>query len=335
MLIGCLAWVSSASAEDASGRQNRAASTATPVSAPAKTATATSNRDAACTRCHDENEIKPILSIYQTKHGVKADSRTPACQSCHGESEKHLRGDANQKGRAAPDVNFGIKKSTSGSYGPSDAAAQNDACLSCHSREAERMYWEGSAHESRDVTCVSCHEIHTAHNKARERESQTEICYSCHKEQRAQSYRASTHLMQGGKMVCSNCHNPHGASGPKLLHKNTVNETCFTCHAEKRGPFLWEHAPVSDNCMNCHTPHGSNNVSLMKNHTPYLCSQCHIAGTVGHPAVGIRDGNYLGPLVAPASNQTTAAPQLVGKACLNCHIQIHGSNHPSGARFVR
>lgn len=331
VLIGCLGWASSALAEDAPGRQSRTASAATPASAPAKTATAAS-KDAVCTRCHDENEVKPVLSIYQTRHGVKADSRTPTCQSCHGESEKHLHGDANQKGRAAPDVLFGIKRGASGAYAPSDATAQNDACLSCHRREAERMYWDGSAHQSRDVACASCHEIHTAHNKARERERQTETCFSCHKEQRAQTYRASHLPIQEGKVVCSNCHNPHGSSGPKLLHKDTVNETCWTCHAEKRGPFLWEHAPVSDNCSNCHAPHGSNNTAMLTTRTPYLCASCHIGG--GHSTTSNRSGYDLGSGVV-AGGATTAAPQMVGKACLNCHTQIHGSNHPSGARFAR
>lgn len=355
VLIGCLGWVSSASAEDPTGRQNRIASAATSASAPVKAATATSNKDGVCTKCHDENEIKPILSIYQTKHGVKADLRTPTCQSCHGESNSHLHGDVNQKGRAAPDILFGNKKSTSASYAPSETAAQNDACLSCHSSEAERMYWEGSAHQSRDVACVSCHEIHTAHNKTRERETQIEICFSCHKEQRAQSHRAFVHPVQSGKMGCSSCHNPHGSSGPKLLHQDTVNETCWTCHAEKRGPFLWEHAPVTDNCSNCHTPHGSNNTAMLTTRTPYICASCHIGG--GHSTTSNRSGFDLGGDVVPNGQRvgafppaggpalvtgggalpgsTSAAPQMVGKACLNCHTQIHGSNHPSGARFVR
>ncbi len=37
------------------------------------------SKDAVCTKCHDENETKPVLAIYQTKHGVKGDSRTPSC----------------------------------------------------------------------------------------------------------------------------------------------------------------------------------------------------------------------------------------------------------------
>src|ERR1035437_10789966 len=63
-------------------------------------------KDALCTRCHDETEMTPLLSIYQTKHGVKGDPRTPTCQSSTGESEKHLKGDPAAKGRAAPDIVF-------------------------------------------------------------------------------------------------------------------------------------------------------------------------------------------------------------------------------------
>jgi len=35
--------------------------------------------DKKCTMCHDESWRVPVLSIYQTKHGVKGDSRTPGC----------------------------------------------------------------------------------------------------------------------------------------------------------------------------------------------------------------------------------------------------------------
>ena len=50
------------------------------------------DKDAVCTRCHDETETMPILAIYQTEHGVKGDPRTPNCQTCHGESKNHLAG---------------------------------------------------------------------------------------------------------------------------------------------------------------------------------------------------------------------------------------------------
>jgi len=281
--------------------------------------------DAKCTRCHDESEEYPVLAIGKTKHGVLADSRTPTCTSCHGNSETHINKPAGVKERPKPDRTFGKKSQTS-------AADKNQACLTCHQGGA-RMNWAGSQHASGEVACTTCHQVHAQHDKVRVKATQPEVCYTCHKEQRAQANRASHHPINEGKVVCSNCHNPHGSIGPKLLHKATVNENCYTCHAEKRGPFLWEHPPASDNCTNCHTPHGSSHASLLKSRPPFLCTSCHIAG--GHSTTGIRTGTDLGPLATPGATSTTAAPQMVGKACLNCHSKVHGSNHPSGARFVR
>ena len=120
-------------------------------------------KDAICTRCHDESEPTPILSIYQTKHGVKGDPRTPTCQSCHGESEKHLKGDPNVKGRAAPDVIF--KK---GTYAASDNKVLAAQCLTCHKGEA-RTNWEGSQHQKNEMSCNNCHVIHAPADKVRDR----------------------------------------------------------------------------------------------------------------------------------------------------------------------
>lgn len=285
--------------------------------------------DAICTRCHDESETKPILSIYQTRHGVRADSRTPTCQSCHGKSEKHLKGDPNVKGRASPDVLFGTKKGTSSGFSPSEAKLQNAACLTCHDKDSKRTHWEGGAHQTGDVACASCHETHTAHDKVRDKKTQTEVCFACHKEQRAQSHKISTHPIGAGKVVCSDCHNPHGSSGPKLLKKNTVTETCYSCHAEKRGPFLWEHQPATEDCTTCHTPHGSNITPLLKSRTPFLCSECHDGPHNSKvPAAANAAGTQAGLTAVPSENYT-------GRACLNCHVMVHGSNHPAGALLHR
>jgi hypothetical protein len=55
--------------------------------------------------CHNENWTTPILTIYQTKHGVKGDKRTPGCQGCHGESAEHQV----DSGNKLPEVVFGAK----------------------------------------------------------------------------------------------------------------------------------------------------------------------------------------------------------------------------------
>lgn len=279
--------------------------------------------DAKCTRCHDESDSAPVLAISKTKHGVAADGRNIGCVGCHGESTQHAENPQGLKERPKVDRNF-LKNSTT------PVAERNGACLNCH-QGGNRMHWASSQHANADVACTSCHKIHTQHDKVREKADQSEMCFTCHKEQRSQSLRNSHHPIKEGKVVCSNCHNPHGSAGPKLLTKNTVVETCYTCHAEKRGPFLWEHPPASDNCLNCHTPHGSNHASLLKTKPPYLCQQCH--DFTQHPGTAYNGNNVAASL--GGTGATGPAQQLVLRSCLNCHTQVHGTNHPSGPRFTR
>lgn len=291
-------------------------------------------RDAVCTRCHDETESKPILSIYQTPHGNRADINAPSCQSCHGESEAHVKGDAKQSLRPAPDFTFAEHSTT---YPASPAADRNNQCITCH-KSGLRSHWTGSQHESQGVACNSCHTVHVSKDPVLERSSQPEVCFTCHKTQRSEAHQFSVHPILAGKTACAECHNPHGSTGPKMLIKASTNETCYTCHAEKRGPFLWEHSPVFDDCANCHTPHGSNNPPLLKQRTPWLCQECHEQSR--HPSTVYSGANLIdGDVTTVGGRQTTPnlSPSVQANArnCLNCHSMIHGSNHPAGARFLR
>jgi DmsE family decaheme c-type cytochrome len=291
-------------------------------------------KNAICVSCHDASSPKRIFTIYQTRHGNKADPRTPACPDCHGQSDTH-----NKNPGAPPDVVFAPK-----SKRVSPADVRNEACLKCHDTSVlPRANWVGSQHQTRGVACVDCHNIHAPDQKVLDKATQAEVCFACHKAQRAQTRRVSTHplavtgLGTTAKMACSDCHNPHGSTGPTLLIKNSVNETCYTCHAEKRGPFLWEHSPVVDNCTNCHTPHGSTNAPLLKARTPWLCQDCHSGdhGNQVNSGANLAIGNVT--TVNGTQFPGAAAPraQMNARACLNCHVLIHGSNHPAGSKFQR
>ena len=299
---------------------------------PAEIAGKGLKENAVCTRCHDESETLPILSIYQTEHGVRADERTPSCTGCHGESKNHLGGNVEGKGRPSPDIIF-VKHN----FPLSAANDRADKCLSCHNGTA-RSHWEGSQHQAHDIACNDCHKVHQAKDKVRVKATQPEVCYACHKEQRSQALRMSHHPINEGKVVCSDCHNPHGSTGPKLLVKNTLNETCYTCHAEKRGPLLWEHAPVTDNCGNCHTPHGSTNRPLLKARPPFLCQECHTnehANAFRQSATNLPGGASITNLGQQQPGGYNPSAFNTGKACLNCHVQVHGSNHPAGSKLNR
>ena len=282
-----------------------------------------------CFKCHDENDNKAILSIYQTRHGVKADSRTPGCQTCHGVSDAHVKNPQGTRVRPAPDVVFGPKSAT-------PVGEKNDACLMCH-KSGARTYWTGSNHQYRDVACANCHTVHAPRDPVLAKITQPDVCFECHKTQRAQVHLISTHPILVGKVACSDCHNPHGSSAPKLMVKDTINETCYSCHAEKRGPFLWEHSPVVDDCTNCHTPHGSTKAALLKARPPWLCQECHSGdhGAAINSGANLPTGNATTVNgLQPLGNQSPRA-QTNARACLNCHVVIHGSNHPAGAKFQR
>jgi DmsE family decaheme c-type cytochrome len=273
--------------------------------------------DAKCTRCHDESESVPVLSIAKTKHGVTKDTRTPTCTSCHGESEKHANKPEDVKERPATDRNFSKKSKVS-------ADDKSAACTSCH-QGGKHMNWNSSTHANRDVACTSCHQIHTSNDKVRDKRAQPDVCYTCHKQQRAEANKPSHHPIPEGKMTCSDCHNAHGSSGEKMLVKDTVNATCFTCHAEKRGPFIHNHQPVVENCSNCHNPHGTTADGMLKMRQPFLCQQCH--GESSHP------GNVPSTRInMPNAVSTNIGPGMAqARGCMNCHTNIHGSNNPSNA----
>lgn len=199
-------------------------------------------------------------------------------------------------------------------------------CMTCH-QGGGRMHWASSIHERNDLACGDCHNpmANVSANNLLARNDVNETCFLCHKEQRAQFQRRSHMPLLEGKMTCIDCHNPHGSNTHAMLKTPTVNENCYQCHAEKRGPFIFEHAPVREDCLTCHAPHGSNHEDLLVTARPVLCQQCHSA--IGHVNTLMTRGNLA------SGNRPDS--RVIGRSCLNCHTQVHGSNHPAGMRLQR
>lgn len=250
---------------------------------------------AQCAECHQET----VDRFRATPHSHSA----AACQGCHGDATAHIAG--------------GGDKSKIHTFKGLPASEASATCLKCHEK-AGQTHFKGSAHDSREVGCVTCHDVHPkgAAPKALLSKPQFELCTSCHLQKKAALMRSGHMPMREGKMNCTSCHNPHGNTHEKQLIQASVNANCYACHAEKRGPFLFEHAPVRENCLNCHDAHGSIHDNLLKVKQPILCQQCHI-GT-RHPGQLHVNDRYS-----------------FGQGCLNCHPKIHGSTHPTGNRFWR
>lgn len=271
-----------------------------------------------CQACHEDR----FTSYQASPHGIKADPRRPAarqeCESCHGPGKAHVDAGGG-KGVGI----IGLSPTA-----PISAEAKNAQCLQCHAGSTgglrlSRALWNGSTHETRGLSCTNCHTIHA------ERPVQPDACVQCHKQIKAQLLRSSHHPIREGKVQCTDCHNPHGTVTEKLISANSVNEKCYTCHAEKRGPFLWEHPPATENCLTCHTPHGSSHDKLLVAKRPFLCQSCH--SNSRHP--GTLYG--LNPSQSGQSVYSALSNRVFYRACSNCHSQIHGSNHPSGKSLAR
>ena len=301
----------------AGGRRASAAQASAPAAVPGAAQPAPAAQpsgyvgDDTCTACH-ESEGK---SLRASDHGKAQNPRTPAaktnqaCETCHGPGREHAESGDKTK----------IRRFTA--MAPREAS---DTCVTCHNRERQAM-WKGSIHDERNLSCITCHSIHSPKSAVAQLKAVSVIdaCFTCHKTEVAKMQRSGHMPLREGKMNCASCHNPHGSTNTRLLKVgNWINETCFSCHAEKRGPYLWDHAPVREACNTCHDPHGSNNDRMLVAKLPMLCQRCHI-GT-RHPST-IYDGVQL----AARSNR------LINRGCVNCHAQIHGSNSPAGNDFLR
>ncbi|HEX9736161.1 MAG TPA: DmsE family decaheme c-type cytochrome [Thermoanaerobaculia bacterium] len=277
-----------------------------------------------CQQCHFDR----FESYQNSPHALAGDPRTPAakqaCETCHGAGGQHVDGGG---GRGVG----GVKPFNA----TMTAEAKNAVCLECHARGIVAL-WPGSMHESRDLACTDCHSIHSGHTKLLAEASQPPVCVRCHQQIRAQLMRPSHHPIREQKLVCTDCHNPHGTVSERLISATTINDKCYECHAEKRGPFLWEHPPVRESCLNCHEPHGSTHEPLLRVKRPLLCQRCH--NTVGHPSVlwaRTQDEEAAGLSPYELRRQGLPATMLFQRSCTNCHVNLHGSNHPSGKLFHR
>jgi DmsE family decaheme c-type cytochrome len=311
-----------------SGAAAQAAAASAPASAPPAVAAApapgpneyTAKGADTCLKCHDDQSATySAAAIFKGKHAHRGDKRAPfgagglQCEACHGPGAAHAK---NKKPASINSLKADPERT---------AAQRNEPCIGCHQGTA-RIGWHAAAHEQNGVACADCHTMHQDRDAVLAKTTQADVCYTCHKKQRADFQKPSAHPVRQGLMTCSDCHNAHGSSATAMLVKPTLNQTCYSCHADKRGPVLWEHAPVTEDCSLCHSPHGAVRPALLAKSPPLLCQQCHAPSS--HPSVARTSQSLPG-------GSAGGAIFLVAGSCTNCHSQVHGSNHPAGAKLMR
>ena len=289
------------------------------TAAPARSLPPNYVGDGVCAGCHEDllpHYSATIHAKVLNETNARTDAMRRGCEACHGPGQAHVEAGGGRGEGGEGWVSFRTDSGES-------ADAQNAVCLGCH-KGGEQLYWKGSPHQSRGAPCTSCHDVmrNVSVDNMLSDSNVVETCAQCHLIKRSQTFRnAHMPMRQGplkeGWMDCTSCHNPHGTVTPKLIAAQSTNDSCYSCHADKRGPFLWEHAPVTENCTNCHDPHGSITANMLKMPVPQLCQTCHVHSR--HPSTPYRGTDR----------------RDFGRGCLHCHNSIHGSNHPSGTAFTR
>jgi DmsE family decaheme c-type cytochrome len=283
----------------ASPPANTGSDTASP--SPAAQASEYAGGDA-CFACHDIEAAFKKNPHYKTWTDQSLAWSERGCETCHGPAQAHIDGGG--------DIGQIL------SFKTASPQKISDTCLDCHLQQVERANFMGSEHGLNSVACTECHSVHTPQESVGLLKARTPaLCYDCHGEVRPEFNKPFHHKVHEGLMKCTDCHNQHGSFARKQLRESTgTDQVCFTCHADKQGPFVFEHAPVKlEGCTLCHQPHGSVNARLLKRHqVNTLCLECHTE-TPGIPeAVGV-----------PTFHSQTN-PRYVN--CTVCHVNIHGSN---------
>ena len=291
------------------GAQQATAPEATPTPTPSSAAAVTpaaAEAAALCADCH-EDQAKAFAA---NPHGRMPERWKPTtgspnalCESCHGDGTKHIE-------------SSGDKAFIRGFHTRADA----DTCLNCHLPTGDHSGLRGGIHtNSETVRCTTCHSVHSPVPKSPHllAKAPVPLCASCHPVQTASlQSKPFAHRLGRGGLDCTSCHDPHGRPGKESLKKTRDGEQpCLDCHAEKRGPFVFEHPPsgLVGDCTTCHQPHGSMNPKqLTRANVFQLCLECH--STLSASTLGSQP---------PSFHNLTQARY---RNCTTCHVAIHGSN---------
>ena len=205
-----------------------------------------------CTDCHNPHPATGLaMSVEQPQ----------VCYRCHAETRQ-------LEEIAGPHQLLGPNQFNCTTchrpHGRVTSETRTDLCLGCHTG-TPTMAWHSSYHYRQGVACADCHDAHpnlqvppvvpishtTLDRPSRRpmRVAEPDTCYKCHPKIFALASLPSHHPIREGKIRCSDCHDAHGQDYGSLKAL-TLNQLCYECHAEKEGPFVWEHAPVTENCAN-------------------------------------------------------------------------------------
>ncbi len=208
-----------------------------------------------------------------------------------------------------------------------------ETCAMCHNKQHQEFLHSTHARiaipgETKAQGCETCHgpgSLHVAAGGGRgvggiiNPKKDPGACFACHLDKKAEFRLPHHHPVMEGKMSCADCHNPHGEDVRpwSATTLKDINEACFRCHKEQRGPFAWEHEALREGCTTCHKVHGSIHEKMLLVRDNNLCLRCHTQ--TNFPTIG----------------RSSHAGRLPQGTCFSagCHTAVHGSNFDDHLRY--
>jgi predicted CXXCH cytochrome family protein len=209
-----------------------------------------------------------------------------------------------------------------------------ETCAGCHAQQWKEF--EHSTHarisipgeQAKAQGCEMCHGPGSLHVEAGggrgvggiiNPRKDPSSCFACHLDKKAEFRLPHHHPLLEGKMSCADCHNAHAPDVRPWSSTSLkdINEACFRCHKEQRGPFVWEHEALREGCTTCHKVHGSIHEKMVVARDNNLCLRCHTQ--VNFPTIG----------------KSNHGSRLPSGSCFSagCHTAVHGSNFDEHLRY--
>ncbi|MFN2188686.1 MAG: multiheme c-type cytochrome [Candidatus Promineifilaceae bacterium] len=189
-----------------------------------------------CDQCHgsvveswEQSAHGHALDNAEFQEALKENGGEGDCLTCHTTGFDPESGEWVSDGVACLACHEGQTGPHPETAMPTNSSSRN--CSTCHVETYEE--WQNSAHGEGELSCVRCHNPHTATLRAG---SMEELCANCHNKE-SYFYNTTAHAEQD--LGCTDCHlkiteSPMGEGHGLREHTFAVDlETCNQCHADQ------------------------------------------------------------------------------------------------------
>ncbi|VVB86088.1 Cytochrome c7 c [uncultured archaeon] len=255
------------------------------------------SRPLVCENCH--NDITTNNSYLSPRYGIDKHAGQ-ACGNCHGTLTSMITKPSCPTCHPRPGSNLtsvpdSIENTT-------HSTQQTVPCGLCHNRE----------HDVKTLTlenkdCKSCH-TGISHDGG-------DRCTSCHG---SDPHR----ILKPGGPACLGCHNTTNPRNFSNIHFIDGASFSMGVHASMNSNNASGYG-INASCWACHNSSGTvvaNNSHPDRRDTPYICTDCHLAG-------GNNSGAYNAPIVSNHYRNGTSIRALDNKtsdiaSCIQCHENV-------------